>query len=75
MKEIQKVEGEHGMRSNDRRGKPLQTEQMSTVSSDVGGVACAKLDDHLVDTGEIEDGELAFLRGVRTDVSSMVTKL
>lgn len=75
MKKIQKSECEHGVWPNERCRKPRLVKELLAKSSGVGGVAGTELNDHLVDAGEIEDGELAFLRGVGARVSSGVAEL
>ena len=60
MKVVQKVKAEYSMRLNECCWKPQCVKQLPTTSSDISRVAHTVLNDYLVDTSEVEDGELVF---------------
>ena len=75
MKVVQKAKAEYSMRLNECCWKPQCVEQLPTTSGDISRVAHTVLNDHLVDTSEVEDSELVFFRGVWACDSHRVTEL
>ena len=60
MKVVQKAKAEYSMRLNKCCWKPQCVEQLPATSGDITRVARTVLNDHLVDTSEVEDSELVF---------------
>ena len=75
MEEIEDLEGEDGVRSNQRGREPSPPEQLSTAVVGLLRITHTVSNNNLMDTAEIENRELVAPGWVWTNLASPVTKL
>lgn len=75
MKEVEKLEGEDGVRSDQRGREPTPPHQLSAAVLGVFRSTSAVPNDDLMDTTEIEEGELIAPGRVRARLTNTVTEL